>query len=684
MIWLTGGLERYLAASVELDGLDGQADLDPRRPARGHARACRATCWSPCWSRSARWPRWRWPAVCTCAASAGARREWFLLAWTMPPVRVYTLVHFGQAGYVLTFLPALVILLLARAGGGARGAARACCAAPAGAAALTAAAVVLVVLVNGSFFVSARPLPRDFDTPRADLDPAGARRGVRLDLQPHRRRRCASTRRWCARSSTRSAGSTTAPRPRRHRAGQFALVPVAAPRDVLSAGVRGLRAAGRPTAARLLRAALLGDHDDDPRARDPAPGGDRAARLVRRSLESGDRAAARAHRDRDPARPLSVRAAARPADPSTTRTTPSSARRPPSSACTAACAVPVPAAALAAARVALLFLLARRAARGRCSAWRPSRSTTRGSICSSRATSPRGTASRTTRACRWRARRRPSGRSCSAPAPPSSAPRSGWPRRSASPAPWAPRLLTRRAGARLGRVAPTSRSSPASRSVDRADRVGRPVGHGGLARGAAWWPAALLAHARDRVLAAAVLRGAGRAGASGGRSAASPLRRWRGPLTLRRGAALRRRVRSRHRGAVRSPSASRPRARRIPATAAAKVEGGLVGWLGGVARAARARPGSGGRWRSWRNGRAGSSATHWLLPLAARCRRSLLVVAPRRPRARRRRARARCAPARRWRCSRPTAAPPSRRAATRSTCSRSSLVVAGGRGSALG
>ena len=29
----------------------------------------------------------------------------------VPPVIFYTLVHFGQAGYVLTFLPALVILL---------------------------------------------------------------------------------------------------------------------------------------------------------------------------------------------------------------------------------------------------------------------------------------------------------------------------------------------------------------------------------------------------------------------------------------------------------------------------------------------------------------------------------------------------------------------------------------------
>src|SRR2546426_4605444 len=39
------------------------------------------------------------------------RAEWFLVGWTVPPIVVYTLVHFGQAGYVLTFLPALVVLL---------------------------------------------------------------------------------------------------------------------------------------------------------------------------------------------------------------------------------------------------------------------------------------------------------------------------------------------------------------------------------------------------------------------------------------------------------------------------------------------------------------------------------------------------------------------------------------------
>jgi hypothetical protein len=87
-------------------------------------------------------------------------REWFLVTWAVPAVLIYTLVHFGQAGYVLTFLPALVILLshvLIVALGSAL-APR-----PRLRAAVTVAVVTLVVLVNGSFFVSARPAPRDFD-----------------------------------------------------------------------------------------------------------------------------------------------------------------------------------------------------------------------------------------------------------------------------------------------------------------------------------------------------------------------------------------------------------------------------------------------------------------------------------------------------------------------------------------
>ena len=46
---------------------------------------------------------------------------------------------------------------------------------------------MLIVLANGAFFVSARPLARDFD-PRKPAWFAGRRRGVRLDLQPDGRR----------------------------------------------------------------------------------------------------------------------------------------------------------------------------------------------------------------------------------------------------------------------------------------------------------------------------------------------------------------------------------------------------------------------------------------------------------------------------------------------------------------
>src|SRR5206468_3540200 len=68
---------------------------------------------------------------------------------------------------VLTFLPALVIFLsrvLVTALGHASGSLPY----PRARVAITVAVVMLVVLVTGSFFVSARPAPRDFDTPRAD------------------------------------------------------------------------------------------------------------------------------------------------------------------------------------------------------------------------------------------------------------------------------------------------------------------------------------------------------------------------------------------------------------------------------------------------------------------------------------------------------------------------------------
>src|SRR5262249_22573230 len=193
-------------------------------------------------------------------------REWFLLGWTIPSVVVCTLVHFGQAGYVLTFLPALVIFL-SRVLVTALGHAGESLPHPRARAALTAAVVVLVVLVNTSFFVSARPAPRDFDTPR----PTWVRQASDEAFD------WIFSRRGAARARGRGAWIRRLhPRPvcgRRdrgaHRAGQFALVPLVPPRDVLPAGVRGLRAADRRPAPGISSVAPLHDDDDDTRDTDP-------------------------------------------------------------------------------------------------------------------------------------------------------------------------------------------------------------------------------------------------------------------------------------------------------------------------------------------------------------------------------------------------------------------------------
>ena len=160
MIWATGGLERYIAASRDLAetvvrptsilGVGaGDATLRMGRymlesVVVGLGPLALAVVLVPWYLRR---------------HGAGAR-EWLLVVWVAPAILVYTLVHFGQAGYVLTFLPALVIFLshvMLTALGSAL-AAR-----PRLRVAVAAAVVALVVLVNGSFFVSARPVPRDFD-----------------------------------------------------------------------------------------------------------------------------------------------------------------------------------------------------------------------------------------------------------------------------------------------------------------------------------------------------------------------------------------------------------------------------------------------------------------------------------------------------------------------------------------
>jgi 4-amino-4-deoxy-L-arabinose transferase-like glycosyltransferase len=164
MIWLTGGLARYLEASLEL----AESVVKPTSIVGGPVEV------------TLRMSRYLVESVLVGLGPLAAaafllpwyvrrrgfgRREWFLVGWTVTPVLVYTLVHFGQAGYVLTFLPALVVLLSHVLLTALREAPVGALRAPARSA-LAATAVALVVLVNGSFFVSARPLARDFEASR--------------------------------------------------------------------------------------------------------------------------------------------------------------------------------------------------------------------------------------------------------------------------------------------------------------------------------------------------------------------------------------------------------------------------------------------------------------------------------------------------------------------------------------
>ena len=164
MIWLTGGLDRYLAASRDLAEtvvmptsiVSGAFEATLRMSRHvlesvvvGLGPLALVALLVPWYVR-----RYGW-----------TRRESFLIGWSVPPILVYTLVHFGQAGYVLTFLPALVILLSHVLFAALRDA-PGLSAHPRARAAFATAAVAGIVLVNSSFFVSARPLPRDFDTPK--------------------------------------------------------------------------------------------------------------------------------------------------------------------------------------------------------------------------------------------------------------------------------------------------------------------------------------------------------------------------------------------------------------------------------------------------------------------------------------------------------------------------------------
>jgi transmembrane protein TMEM260 (protein O-mannosyltransferase) len=160
-LWLTGGLEAYVRVSTQLYGsvvlptsvLGGSLDVTLAQARYvlasvviGLGPLALAVLALPLYARRAGW----------------GSAEWFLVAWIVPPVAFYTLVHFGQAGYVLTFLPALVILLsrvlVDSVAAGSERLRR-----PNWRWGLTLAALIPLCLVNTGFFVSARPVPRDFN-----------------------------------------------------------------------------------------------------------------------------------------------------------------------------------------------------------------------------------------------------------------------------------------------------------------------------------------------------------------------------------------------------------------------------------------------------------------------------------------------------------------------------------------
>jgi hypothetical protein len=165
MIWITGGLARYVEASIDLaetvvkpTSILGVGAGDATLRMARYMLESVVVGLGPLALAAALLPWYVW------RHGLGAR-EWFLIAWPIAPVLVYTLVHFGQAGYVLTFLPALVILLshVLLVALGAALAPR-----PRLRTAVAVAIVTLVVLVNGSFFVSARPAPRSFDSTKPE------------------------------------------------------------------------------------------------------------------------------------------------------------------------------------------------------------------------------------------------------------------------------------------------------------------------------------------------------------------------------------------------------------------------------------------------------------------------------------------------------------------------------------
>lgn len=153
MVWLTGGLDRYLEAGRELYESTVRATTVMGAPGHWQVNVERIV-EAAAFGLGLLLPALALPLVTGLPRVAATEsRGWLFALWMGPPLAVYTFVHFGQYGYLLTVLPALAIL----AAHAAVGALEQLVASRWRPAAL-GVGLTTVVLAHGVFFVASPPI----------------------------------------------------------------------------------------------------------------------------------------------------------------------------------------------------------------------------------------------------------------------------------------------------------------------------------------------------------------------------------------------------------------------------------------------------------------------------------------------------------------------------------------------
>ncbi|HEV8310073.1 MAG TPA: hypothetical protein VGW35_20610 [Methylomirabilota bacterium] len=111
MVWLTGGFWRYTGAALELFDSTVRATTIVGAPGAWQANAT-ALLEALVLGLGLLLPVLAGLVVLSLGrVRRWDARAWFFAGWIVPPLGVYTAVHFGQHGYLLTVLPALYILI---------------------------------------------------------------------------------------------------------------------------------------------------------------------------------------------------------------------------------------------------------------------------------------------------------------------------------------------------------------------------------------------------------------------------------------------------------------------------------------------------------------------------------------------------------------------------------------------